>query len=331
MSESSLAADEGQDTGISVDVDSDDPKKAVSRERPKTKPQTRGAEWNKERADTSKEVKRRFAAMQRQFDQRLAEQQAEFQRQLAERDQRLNSLGRTSDAPSADDAAHQASMDALQEKLVDAQERGDSREVAKITAEMTTLNGKFWAAKAAKAGVVDKLNDKTGGTTEQPRTTTQGSTRAGMAWGKANAEWWNDTSDPIAVAARNFANGLHKQMLENGDTDPETPEHYEHIRKEIAKRFPEIETVSTLPKRRQVDYDEADGEDDDYGQHRNPRRDAPSMLPNRGEPRQGAPRNGRQLTRDDLRVMRETGMDPNNNDHVMQYVRAGLEIEQENA
>ena len=155
LSESSLAAEDGeQETGIQVDLDSDDPGKSVTRVRQSRAPAAKQPPLDSYQQRMSRDMKKRMARLEGSFNQKLAEQQAEFQRQLAERDKRLEALKRgDSDAPGADDAAHEKAMEELQAKLIEAQESGNSAEVARLTRQMTTLDGKFWASKAAKAGV----------------------------------------------------------------------------------------------------------------------------------------------------------------------------------
>jgi hypothetical protein len=337
LSENSLASDSGeQETGIQVDLDSDDPKKSVTRVRPRAAATNKPRNWGQERADTSKEVKKRLDRIQRTFQQQRAEDQAEFQRQLAERDKRIEALARGgSDAPSADDAQHQTQMDALQEKLIDAQERGDSREAAKITREMSTLDAKFWAAKAAKAGVVDKTNQSG---TDKPAAATGGAaagrqpTKAGVAWAKANGDWWNDTVDEIAIDARAYATSIHQRKLRDGE-DPEDPQYFEEIGQMVKRRFPELDVKAAVRRRaaNQIDDpDEADGEDEtlDMAEHRNPRRAAPPSLPNRGAVPRGS-RNIQTLSHNDIRTMKEVGLNPDDNKHVVEFLRSKNEVEAE--
>lgn len=318
MIENDLADASGdeQETGIQVDLDSEDPAKAVVRERAKAvgpKPRT----WGEERADTSKAVKKRLASIQRSFDQRLAEQQAEFQRQLAERDKRIDTFARGGDQSTDLDKSHEAAMEKFQADLEEAQERGDSKAVAKITAEMTRAEGKYWAQKAAGQGVTDKTNDRTAPTAQTTQTAKP--TKAGVAWAKANGEWWNDTVDDTATDARAFANRLHARKLADGD-DPEDPAYFEAIGAAVRKRFPELEVKSVA--RRQ--------DEDDDGIHRNPRREAPPQIRDRGE----APPSSRQmqtLTKADIATMRQVGMNPDDNKHVVQFLRSKNEVDAESA
>jgi hypothetical protein len=331
--ESSLA-DGGaaeQETGVTVDLDNPDSSKAVLRQRTRTPNPSRPPgpkDWARERADTSKEVKSRLARMTNRFNQQLADQEAAHQRQIAEL--RREFSGTKVKTEDTDDAVekHQQAMDALQAKLEEAQERGDSKEVAKITREMSSLEGKFWAAQTNKqtgarqrtetppAASTDPAARPNGGTQRQP-------TKAGVAWAKANADWWNDTVDDIACDARDYANRVHKRRLEEGDGDPEDPTYFEEIGDMVRKRFPEIEVKSTVraqPRGKGPGDDDDDDDDDDSAtQQRNSR----PMMPNRGPPSKR--QDLQTLTRADQATMRSVGMNPDNDKHVVQFLKSKRE------
>lgn len=331
LESTNLASDgEGQDTGIRVDLDAEDGK-AVTRARPKTPGKKNDAppDWAQERAETSKAVKARIQRLQRGFDQRLADQQAEFQRQIAElRAERKVDVTRE-DTTTADEAAHEKAMDALQASLEEAQERGDSKGAAKITREMSALDAKFWALKTAKKTGEAARTETVKPNGEQQQTQTQRKpTKAGVAWAKANADWWNDTVDEDACDARAYANAIHARKLAEGVEDPEDPDYFEAIGRQVKKRFPEVEVVSTKRRanaRIDDDHDDADGDDDAP-----PARRTGTLLPNRGGPSPNA-RNGnfKTLTKADISTMRQVGLNPDNNAHVLQFLKSVQETEAE--
>lgn len=319
MSESSLAAaDDGQEqeTGIQVDLDASSDKDAVIRTKPR---RDTPKNWGEERADSSAAVKKRLERQAKnltaRFDQKLAEQEAAFKRQLADMERSIKGLNRGDDTPTGDEAKHQAAMDKLQAELEEAQERGDSKAVARLTREMSTLDARFWTAQQAKHSQTETRAEPAAAATEQPKK----GTKAGLAWAAANGEWWNDTLDEAAIDARNYANTLHQRMLADGE-DPEDPGYFERIGKQVAKRFPEIQVKSV---RRAGDSDFED--EPEEGEHRNPRRSAPPQLPNRGAPSRGE--NLRTLTRADIKTMRDVGLDPDKNSHVVQFLRSKQETE----
>lgn len=344
MNESSLAdggAADGQETGISVDLDNDDPRKAVVRNRVETPTRRTAKDWAAERAETSKAVKARMDRLAKtltgQFNQRLADQEAAHQRQLAEINGKLDRFNpRSADDPTKEEAAHQLAMDKFQADLEEAQERGDSKAVAKITRDMTQADNRFWSQQAQKkAGLEDTARraadaGKPAGEQQQQQQQRPGAkyTKAGVAWAKANASWWDDAVDPTALEARSLANMIHQRMLAEGE-DPELPEYFERIREQVAKRFPEIETVSTIKGgRRQQQQQRGPGDDDDDDDDDiapNARR-APTSMPNRGDPPANH-RNMTTLTRADIKTMREVGMNPDDNKHVVQFLRSKQEAE----
>jgi hypothetical protein len=121
-----------------------------------------------------------------------------------------------------------------------------------------------------------------------------------------------------------MANNLHAKLISEG-SDPATDEHYEKIRRLVAKRFPEVSTVST--KRADPGDDDA-GDDDDEGATR--QRVVKANLPNRGQQSQRRT-NVRTLSAKDLKDMRAVNLDPNNNKHVIAYLQSGNELAEEEA
>lgn len=308
---------EGQETGIEVDMDASD-EKAVTRT-PTSKARPAGTSRDQAWMEKSKDVQKRMSRMQRSFDQRMADQEASFQRQLAtQRDEFLKMRPGTDTAVDGDEAKHDAAMVLLQEVLEAAQERGDSKAVAKATAEMSSANAKFWSAKTAKLAAPPKV-------TPNPNAQSNKPSAAGKRWTDANTEWWNDITDTDSAAARGMANNLHAKQISEG-SDPETDEHYEKIRRLVAKRFPEVTTVTTVKKLRQGDPgDEEDGEDG--GDANETRRIVKANLADRGSPQ--LRRNVQTLTKADIATMRAVNLDPNSNKAVVEFLKQKNLIEDE--
>lgn len=295
----------------------------------------------------SRHVKKRLIQQARAFNQQIADQEAEFKRQLAIRDDRLARLERGGDNTSTDEAAHQKVMDDFESKIAAAQEEGDSAKVAKLTREMSTADSKFWAVQTAKQtggtgggkGAEGANGGGAGGGVQAPKVLQP--TKAGVAWAKANAEWFDDPTDRNHVAAKAFANALYKDKADEGD-DREDPEFYEEIRKEVERRFPEIETVSTMrgARRADPDDDDDDDDDDDAGNEerddtaRDRRREAPRRpsslsLPNRGDKDKSRSNRLATITGAEQKQMRAVGLDPANNKHVMQWIDSRNSMEAE--
>ena len=320
------AGDDQQETGIRVDLDADDAK-AVTRTKLRTPAKEKN--WGQERADTSKEVKKRIDRIARGFDQRLAEQQAEHQREIADLRASMGKLKPGSDAASTDEAAHQKAMDALQAELEEAQERGDSKAASTITRKMGAAEAKFWADKTAAQtqGASDNATRDAGKANGSAKPANgaggRAPTKAGVAWAEANGQWWNDKFDELAIDARAYANSIHHRMLADGEHDPETPEYFERIGTLVRKRFPEIEVKSLGRARRRNadldgDFDEADDPDAQPA-----RRAAAATLPNRGAA--GRTQDLRTLNRADIATMRSVNLNPDNDKHVVQFLRSKQE------
>lgn len=340
------AADAGEHEGetIEVDLSAKDGEQVTRRQaRSAPTPKDRGngfdaAEWEQK----NRHVKKRLAQQARAYNQQRAEDQAEFNRQLALRDERLAKLERGGETVNTDEAAHQKVMDQFEESIAAAQEEGDSRKVARLTREMTQADTKFWAAVTAKqvGGGGGKGNETGagagGGTTTVKQPTTLQPTKAGVAWAKANAEWFDDPSDRTHVAARAFANALYKDKTDDGD-DRDDPEFYEEIRQEVKKRFPEIETVSTMSRRSELGDDDELDDDDVTTEERDqaardkrrreretrpPARARSLSLPNRGEPDRLTRNRNATITGAEQRAMRAVNLDPSNNKHVLQWIES---------
>jgi hypothetical protein len=305
---------EGQETGIEVDMDASDDK-AVTRTPPSSKARPAGSAREQAWMDKSKDVQKRMSRMQRSFDQRMADQEASFQRQLGlQREEFLKARPTSDTAVDGDEVKHDAAMALLQEVLEAAQERGDSKAVAKATADMSTANAKFWSAKTQKmTGAPTKVT---------PAVQQKAPTQAGKRWTDANTEWWNDITDTDSASARGMANNLHAKFISEG-SNPDTDEHYEKIRKLIAKRFPEVSTVTTFKK---ADPGDEDG-GEDGGDANEGRRVVKANLPNRGtnQPR----RNVQTLTKQDIATMRAVNLDPNSNKAVVEFLKQKNLIEDE--
>lgn len=317
MRRHNLAADGEQETGETILVDTSAKEgEQVTRRAPRAA-KTNGVSANEEWVEKSRKVQKRLVQQARAFEQRTAEREAEFNRQLALRDERITRLERGGDATPTDEAAHAKVMDEFEKKIAEAQELGDSAGVAKLTRQMTEADGRYWAAKTSKATGAAAKADTAAAAKVAPTQITP--SPAGQKWAKANTEWWDDTTDRTHVAARAFANALYKDKVDQGD-DRDDPEFYEEIRQELAKRFPEIETISTTGgKRRQADPDDEDEDEDDVQQQ--PVRRAPSLsMPNRGDIDRSRPNRLATITGADQRLMKSVGLNPNDNKHVLQFL-----------
>lgn len=335
MRKTDLAASDAVEQEESIQVDMDAKEGEGVTRRPARgsviKPKSQQSDFNvDEWEQKNRHVKKRLAQQARSFNQQMADQEAEHKRQLAIRDARLDKLERGGQTDDQADATHQKIMDEFEAKIAAAQEEGDSKQVASLTRAMSTADAKFWSEKTARAtGGAAKVDAAKAADGAQARAATViQPSKAGQKWAKANEDWFDDKTDRTCVAARAFANALYKDKIDAGD-DKDEDEFYEEIRKEVERRFPELETVSTLKSRRQDPDD--DDDDDDVQQRREPaaRRSASISIPDRGDASKNRTNRLATITAAEQREMKKVGLDPLNNKHVMQYVRERNQMEQE--
>jgi hypothetical protein len=320
---------------ISVDLHDKDPAKSIERntgtsvddDLDRDERETRGSaresqEAFEERVSRSRVVQKRLTRQAREltrnFDQRLAEERAKHQRELAkyQRGGGGERVSRTTDAP--DEAAHDREMTALQEQLVAAKEKGDSREEARLTLLITNKSNAFWHAKTmaqmggGDGGQRDHREEETAA--EQPKKGQP--TRAGRKFIDAN-DWWDD---PEFAAERAAANAIHQQLLDEG-SDPEDEEHYAEIADKLTKKFRKLDV--TIPGQRQARgrVEEEEEEEEEVETRRTSptvgSRDRGNPSPNRRVSRNGRVR----LSAADVANMKAYGMNPDNDKHVLAYAR----------
>lgn len=324
------ATEQEAETEISVDLGNNDPKTAVTRrERPRSElaasvnEREEGGNSTEARAwaERNKEVRKRLARQERSFNQRLADQQAEFQRQLTDERARVDKLllDRGGNDPAAADAAHTQAIAALQAKLEEAIEKGDSKEQAKITVEMTRLDNAYWAKKATQAGVVQRETrtdtKEQRQQQQQPRPGTP--TAAGSRFILANEDWWEDPDYEIEKAA---AGTIYGKLTKDDGYDANSDDTFKEVGKRLKAKFPNLEVAGVKPKPK-PDEDEDEDEDLTDQATRTTRRAATGSMPDRGEANNRNRSQRRTLTQAEIQTMRSVDMDPNNNAHVLRFLR----------
>ena len=313
---------------IEIDPDEKDPSKAVARvkERDEALPPSeddeggeddkRFEQYNKKLSRTiQKRMSRLSKNISRQYDQRIAEIQAEHQREVAAlRRERGVDTDRGVDA----DAAHETEMAALQSQLELAAEKGDSKEVARLTRVMSQKDAQYWAKKQAKVSTVETRRQPAERQPAQrepaadPRLTPQA-----KQWIQKNREWFDD--DDYRVE-RQAALVIDEDLDDEG-YDRETPEYFAELSKRLKSKFPGLEVVGAPAKKngkangKRAQGDEGEEEDHDFQPSR-----APVMShEDRGTapPRQRTKR--ATLSREQIATMRAMKMDPDNNEDVMTF------------
>lgn len=324
------ATTQQRETAVSVNLSENDAGKAVSRQVQESEPASND-DADQGDNNLTRQMQKRIARMQRSFDQQRAEMQAAHQRELAGIRTQLETLRiQRSGAPTdADEAAHKKVMDDLQAKLEDAQERGDSKEVARITREMSGAENRYWAERtnAMMAGAHAKANEDRRGAAEgqqqqagaQAEPVKPQPTAAANRWMEANDLWWEDED---YAAEKGAANAIHHALVREG-SDPNTDEHFAEVTRRMQRKFPSL-AIKMPPGQRRRPLEDALGAEGEDGQQRR----AP-VRPVGGDAGGSVPR-GRydvQLDAADMATMRSIGLDPTNDKHILQFARSKRETE----
>jgi hypothetical protein len=331
---------------ISVDLNAADESKAVTRRAASDiASSVRDDDAERPRTKAEKELFKRMGRLERnlerQFDQRMAARDAEHQRELSDMRARLEkvSLDRGGSDDAAD-AAHEAAMSALKDKLAVAYEKGDSQASADITLQISKLDAQFWGKKAQAAGVTTRDDTRSAATTTQAAAQSaerlspqargraeQGPTAAGGRFIKANEDWWDDPEFSVEQGA---ANTIYLQLVNKEGFDPKSEETYKEIAKQMKGKFPKL---SVSAGRRAAQDDDGEGEvQDDEGQDRQQgqrRQAAAARIDDRGQAsaRDRGRGTSRTLTKQEIETMKACRLDPDNDKDVVTFLREAVSLE----
>lgn len=291
---------------MSADLDESDTSKAVIRQRvdlPRSEAEDDGLPPSLAK---SRDVRRRLQRLAGKFNQQLADQQAEFQRQISGLTQEVQSLrAARGEATSTDEAEHERVMADFQRQFEEAAERGDSKTQAEISRKMATEVGRFMHAQTQKQlGTIAGKEAGAGGKPAGKDGAGAGRvTAAGRRWLDAQEEWFEDEDygpERAAVVA------MHQQLLEEG-MDPETDDLYSELERRVAKRFQHVPLVRTAKAKPSREF----------------ARPADDGAPIQPQPAGGMEPGRRRatLTPAQRATMLAIGQDPNNDSHVLNYLR----------
>lgn len=326
------------ETRISVDMNAADPDKAVTRTSASSDI-SRGvrddADTDKPRTKAEKELFKRMGRLERnltrQYDQKMAERDAAHQLELSELRAKLDKVSEDRSGDDAADVAHEAAINVLKEKLEASYEKGDSKESAAITLQISQLDAKFWAKKAQAAGVVtreaadkDKGKAQAGPTNAQQRQG-KGPTAAGSRFITANEDWWDD---PAFEMEQSAANTVYLRLVEKEGFDPKSDETFKEVAKQLREKFPKLEVRAGRddPGPGDDDDDDEEARQQQQGQGR-PRRAAAANMQDRG-PANNSNRGGqRTLTKEEIATMQACRLDPNSDRDVVQFLREAAAME----
>lgn len=320
-----------------VDPDQKDPSKAVQRTEQSDEPvsnqgdddglseqERRHSAWLDKDKAVQKRLGRLSKNLTRQFDQRLADREAEHQRERGDLLKRLEKLERGgSGADSADQAKHDAEMSELEAKQAAAFEAGDSALAAKIGRQMAAKEGAFIEAKT-RAMLGERADPaKQQGQQQQDQGNAKYRPTATGRKFVRDQTWWED---PEFTAERSAANVIYTQMIDDGE-DPNEPEFFTELSQRLVKKMPHmsehIEGVE-LKGGKQRELDAEDFGDEPEEEAPQPRRRAPVQF-NQDRGNNARRRNSVTLTDADHKVMRQVGLDPNNDKHVIHFAKSKRE------
>jgi hypothetical protein len=327
---------------ISVDLNAADESKAVTRRSASDIAEgVRDRDDGKPRTKVEKELFKRMNRMGRnltkQFDQTLAAREAEWQRERSELQAKIDKVSVDRSGDDKADAAHEAAIAALKAKLEAAYEKGDSKESADITLQISRLDAQFWAKKANAAGVVtresaaDTTQARTTTTTAQPQR--QKPTAAGARFITANEDWWEDPEFDVETQA---ANTIYLRLCQADGFDPKSDETFREVAKQLKKKFPDLDVRAG----RKGPGDDDDDDDDDVDQNGDGnadgdgRRRAPvANIADRGGQGNAQRRdsNRRTLSEQERKTMVDCRLDPDNDRDVVQFLREAQALERAQA
>lgn len=310
-------------TEITVDLSEANPDKAVQRQRrPLQTDQARAArgdeEDDKPKTRAERELFKRMGRFQRniqkEFNQKLADQEARHQRETSDLRKQLErgGLDRSDDSVAA--TAHDNAIKALEAKLSAAIERGDSAEQARLTVEITRLDGAYHAK---LAGTQQRRDTDPGKATEEarPAPKAQGPTAAGARFITMNEEWWEDPEFEIEKAA---AGNLYVALINEEGFEANSDETFREVAKRLKAKFPKLDVKSKGAKAGEDDPDDPEA---DPPAREEPHRRRPAMAAFQDRGGQGNQGDKRTLTAVDIKTMQDSRLDPNNNAHVLAYLR----------
>jgi hypothetical protein len=322
------------ETEISVDLAESDSTKAVQR-RAKPADIAEGVRdqepGERQKTPAERELFKRMTRFQRnltkQFDQRLADVEARHQQEMSDLRKQYDSVKIERGGGAEAASEHEKAMKVLEDRLAAANEKGDSQEAARITAEMIRADGAYHAK---LAGAKQRTDTATTGATTQTTQPTQvqrratGPTAAGSRFILANEDWWDD---PDYKIEKDAASAIYVALCNEEGYDNNSDETFREVAKRLKAKFKDLPVVRPHAKR---GADDEEGEDADLDPDRESRRErAPARhIQDRGDAR-GQRQNGnrRTLSAEEKATMIKVGLSPDNDRDVVQFLREAMAME----
>lgn len=327
-----------------VHLDEKDPTKTIERRQDQALPPSEDADGGdahlsfreREWLDRNKAVAKRIGRMNRQFNQRLAEIEAERQRERADWRRELDALKTNRTQPAVDEAKHNAEMTELERQLEAAHEAGNSKEVVRLTRQMSQKDAAFLAAKQAAllgTDVSRREEDRRDTRADGDSPPRQRANGQGHKWTQSQ-DWWDD---PEFAPERAAAIAIDRLLIDEEDSDPTSKEHYIELSKRLRKKFPDLDVVAPKGKKRAQDDDDEEEDDIEGDEEETPSRRKTTMkrppvpaFNDRGQAskvRRGERGRSVSLSKEDQAEMRRWKLDPENDADVQEWARSIAETE----
>ena len=261
----------------------------------------------------SERVRKRIQREQRAT--RKAKDDADYWKQQAEQSsQQLQSM-RKKNAESAIERIG-GQIESIESQMEAAHEAGNTKDVVKLTSQLTDLKAERYKAEAdlEDVGSTETGNDspESGNVRRKPND----QARLVRKWKDGNDDWYG--SDGFERQTR-VANRIDKEVFDDG-YDPGTPEYYEELNARIKAKMPEL-----------FDDDTGSETDDNLEPSRRSNRQpvAPVGRSESAETKTRTSSSRVELNEDDFANMREFGLDPNDPEVLKEYARNKREAEQQ--
>lgn len=180
-----------------------------------------------------KRIARARAEGERQAQQRFAEEDAENKRQISDLRRQVHGLT-IGDKVSKEEAKHLQEMQELEAALEKAHTDGDHTKIASIQAQLATKAASWETRKRELLATPPEQQQ------QRRSNTNDGPTPEGRAWIAANAEWYGRPGYEAETAS---AIAIDQRLMQQG-SNPNSPDHYKAIQKELRKKFRDINVVS---------------------------------------------------------------------------------------
>lgn len=194
-----------------------------------------------------KRIARARAQGERQERNRLAAERAADQKEISDLRLQMHQI-KVQGQVSTEEAKHDAEMKQLEQSLEQAHRDGNAAEITKLTRQIQAKESAWLERKRAILNT--PVNEPS-----RAAKTEQGPAPEGRAWIEANSDWYDKPGYEAETAA---TIAIDRKLLSEG-SDPNSPEHYKAIQRELSKKFRSLEVLDPSGKALEEDEDEDKG------------------------------------------------------------------------